>query len=161
MKIKNLIIVIFTICFASEVLAAGGGGGGSEDESLKTATKFVESGKKLEKKGKIEKAKKRYEKAFEYLLKANKKDSSNPDVLNYMGFTSRKLGDFTNAERYYQMGLDIDPKHVGINEYMGELYLSTNRPELAKERLAVLKDCNCEEYDELKALIEGKKESKY
>ena len=60
-----------------------------------------------------------------------------------------------------QMGLDIDPKHVGINEYMGELYLSTNRPELAKERLAVLKDCNCEEYDELKALIEGKKESKY
>ena len=46
MKIKNLIIVIFTICFASEVLAAGGGGGGSEDESLKTATKFVESGKK-------------------------------------------------------------------------------------------------------------------
>jgi hypothetical protein len=33
--------------------------------------------------------------------------------------------------------------------------------ELAKERLGVLKDCNCEEYVELKEIIEGTKNSKY
>jgi hypothetical protein len=32
---------------------------------------------------------------------------------------------------------------------------------MAKERLEVLKTCNCEEYDELKEIIEGTKESKY
>ena len=44
---------------------------------------------------------------------------------------------------------------------MGELFVVTNRMDLAKERLAVLKNCNCEEYEELKAVIEGKKDSKY
>ena len=44
---------------------------------------------------------------------------------------------------------------------LGELYLSTNRPEKAKERLAVLQNCNCEEYEELKAIIDGTKQSKY
>ena len=161
MKIKNLIIVIFTICFASEVLAAGGGGGGSEDESLKTATKFVESGKKLEKKGKIEKAKKRYEKAQELLLKSNKKKPLQADTLNYLGFTTRKLGDYENGEKYYLLGLEIDPNHKGINEYLGELYVATNRMDLAKERLKVLETCNCEEYNELKEIIEGTKKSKY
>ena len=52
------------------------------------------------------------------------------------------------------MGLKIEADHLGINEYLGELYVETDRIELAKERLQVLKDCNCEEYDELKELIE-------
>ena len=78
-----------------------------------------------------------------------------------MGFTSRKLGDYENAEKYYLKGLSIDPKHNGINEYLGELYVTTNRHNLAVERLEVLKDCNCDEYEELKAIIAGEKVSKY
>ena len=62
---------------------------------------------------------------------------------------------------YYLQGLQIEPNHIGINEYLGELYVVTNRMDLAKERLNILKACNCEEYDELKAIIEGKKKSKY
>ena len=86
---------------------------------------------------------------------------SQADTLNYLGFTTRKLGDFKKGEEYYLQGLQIDPKHKGINEYLGELYVVTNRMELAKERLEVLKDCNCEEYGELKEIIEGTKKSKY
>ena len=41
------------------------------------------------------------------------------------------------------------------------LYVVTNRIDLAKERLNVLNNCNCEEYVELKEIIEGKKKSKY
>ena len=59
------------------------------------------------------------------------------------------------------MGLEINPNHVGINEYLGELYVITNRMDLAQKRLAVLMNCNCKEFDELKAVIDGKKESKY
>ena len=55
----------------------------------------------------------------------------------------------------------IEPGHIGINEYLGELYVATNRMELAKERLTILKDCNCEEYNELKEIIDGTKKSKY
>jgi hypothetical protein len=33
--------------------------------------------------------------------------------------------------------------------------------DLARERLKVLENCNCEEYAELKDIIEGVKESKY
>jgi len=33
--------------------------------------------------------------------------------------------------------------------------------DMAKERLEVLKTCNCEEYAELKEIIEGTKKSKY
>ena len=55
----------------------------------------------------------------------------------------------------------IDPKHVGINEYLGELYVATKRHNLAVERLEVLSDCNCQEYEDLKNIIEGKKVSKY
>ena len=37
----------------------------------------------------------------------------------------------------------------------------TKRIDMAKERLDVLKNCNCQEYDELKEIIEGTKKSKY
>ena len=75
-------------------------------------------------------------------------------TLNYLGFTTRKLGDFENGEKYYLEGLAIKPNHKGINEYLGELYVETGRIELAKERLEVLSGCSCEEYDELKELID-------
>ena len=44
---------------------------------------------------------------------------------------------------------------------MGELYVATNRLNLAKERLKILENCNCEEYTQLKEIIEGTKKSKY
>ena len=59
------------------------------------------------------------------------------------------------------LGLKIEPDHKGINEYLGELYVVTNRIELAKQRLDVLKNCNCKEYKELKDIIDGNKKSKY
>ena len=60
------------------------------------------------------------------------------DGWNSIGYASRKLGNFEDAERYYNLGLEIDSKHKGILEYQGELYLQTNRLEKAKENLAIL-----------------------
>ena len=76
------------------------------------------------------------------------------DILNYLGFVNRKMNKIEDAEIYFVMGLELSPNHLSINEYLGELYVATNRIDLAKERLNVLKDCNCEEYNKLKKIIE-------
>jgi tetratricopeptide (TPR) repeat protein len=81
---------------------------------------------------------------------------NNPDVLNLMGFSKRKLGDQTAAMEYYDKALSLQPDHIGANEYLGELYLELKLPAKAQERLDVLQQVcgNCEEYGELKEKIE-------
>ena len=161
--IKNLLISLF---ISTLVVSSSYAAGSSDSDSSKTKTKYdmavthIKASKNFEKKDKLEKAKKRYEKAQKLLIQSNKKSPNKADTLNYLGFTTRKLGDFENGEKYYLQGLSIDPNHVGINEYLGELYVATNRHNLAVERLEVLKNCNCKEYDQLKAVIAGEK-SKY
>ena len=151
------LIYILTFCIISQT--AFGAGSDSSDsntylDKYKSAKNLVNRGKKLEEKGKTEKALKLYNSAYKQLLEAYKIERRNPDILNYLGFTLRKTGNFEQAEKYYLQGLEIKPDHDGINEYLGELYIQTNRIDKAKERLAVLKNCNCEEYNELKTLIE-------
>ena len=162
---KILKILIITILPTSPVYSAGSSNDGGSKVKANTpfssATMRIKKAKKLEKKGKIEKSKKLYNEALKYLYKANKENPADPNILNYLGFANRKVDNFKDAEIYYLMGLEIDPKHVGINEYLGELYVITKRHNLAIERLEVLSDCNCKEYQELKDVIEGKKVSKY
>ena len=160
---KNLIAYVFSSLFLIfNVYAAGS----SDSGSSKTKTQYdmavshINAAKKFEQKNKLDKAKNKYEKAQKLLIQSNNKFPNKADTLNYLGFTTRKLGDFENGEKYYLQGLAIDPKHKGINEYLGELYVATNRHNLALERLEVLKDCNCKEFDQLKAVIAGEK-SKY
>ena len=151
---QNLILIIifyFALIISSYGAASSSSSGSSNYDK---GASIIKKGKKLEAKGKIEKANKRYEKALKYLIKSNEEEPNQADTLNYLGFALRKLGNFEDAEKYYLLGLNIKPEHHGINEYLGELYIATNRINLAKERLEVLKNCNCEEYGELKELIE-------
>ena len=148
---------MITLLMNSTLFAAGGDGGGSSDASLyDEAVKLVKRAGKLERKDKLDKAKKLYSQAFTKLEKAHKKNKKDPDILNYMGYTSRKVGNFDVAEKFYLQGLSIKPNHNGINEYLGELYVQTNRIDKANERLAILKNCNCEEYKELELIIKNK-----
>ena len=140
----------------SEFAHSAGSDSSSNDSKtnyFNDAKKLVKRAGKLEKKEKIDKAKKLYSQAFEKLEKAYSSDKSNPDILNYMGYTSRKNGNFEQAEKFYLKGLNIKPDHNGINEYLGELYVQTNRIDKANERLEVLKNCNCEEFKELELII--------
>ena len=158
MKKNLLLIFIFYLALIVPSYGAASGGDGSavkKKTNYEKGAYIIKKAKRYEKKGKIEKANKRYKKALEYLMKSNEKNPNQPDTLNYLGFTLRKLGNFEEAEKYYLEGLSIKPDHYGINEYLGELYIQTNRIELAKERLEVLENCNCEEYNELKEVIEN------
>ena len=164
---KLLIIFILSLLLTPNSFSAGSSGSssGGDNSSTKSdydkAVNLIKFAKKYEKQSKIDKAQKNYKKANKLLIKYNKKKPNNADTLNYLGFTTRKLGDFVGGENYYLQGLVIKPDHNGINEYLGELYVVTNRISLAKERLEILKSCNCAEYEELKAVIEGTKKSKY
>jgi tetratricopeptide (TPR) repeat protein len=149
--------IVYIILISLMTQYAYSAGSDSSDESKSNyyddAKKLVKRAGKLEKKEKIDKAKKLYSQAFKKLEKAYSSEKKNPDILNYMGYTSRKIGNFEQAEKFYLTGLSIKPDHNGINEYLGELYVQTNRIEKANERLDVLKNCNCEEYKELELII--------
>ena len=161
---KLIYTLLIIIALTNNSFSAGSSSDNDSSPKVSDYTKaknLVKAAKKYEKKGKIEKAQKRYAKAQKLLLKSNKKKPLQADTLNYLGFTTRKLGDYEKGEEFYLQGLQIEPNHNGINEYLGELYIATNRMDMAKERLEVLKTCNCEEYEELKEIIDGTKKSKY
>ena len=161
--IKNTLITFFLLALLSTNTYSAGTSSSSDSNvsDYTKAVKYVKAAKKYEKNGKTEKANKRYMKALKLLIKSNKSKPNKADTLNYLGFTTRKLGDFETGEKYYLQGLAIEPNHIGINEYLGELYVATNRIDLANERLKILESCNCKEYDSLKQIIAGTKKSKY
>ena len=158
-SISLFLLILFSIY--SQAAGTDDGNSSKVKSDYNKAVLLIKSAKKYEKKNKTKKANKRYEKALSLLIKSNEKIPNKADTLNYLGFTTRKLGDYMGGEKYYLQGLAIEPGHNGINEYLGELYVATNRINLAKERLKVLENCNCEEYNELKEIIAGTKVSKY
>ena len=164
---KNIFFTLIILILLSTNSYAAGSSSSSNESANKIKSNYdkavtlIKSAKKKKKKGNTVKANKRYKKALNLLVRSNKKKPNQADTLNYLGFTTRKLGDYAGGEKYYLQGLAIEPEHNGINEYLGELYVATNRIDLAKKRLKVLENCNCEEYGELKEIIAGTKKSKY
>ena len=158
-NIKLLLTLCFLLTFSfnlNSTYAASSSGGNDNNQTnlYKSGKKLVLRAKKLEEKNKIEKANKLYLEAYDKLEKAYAQNKKDADILNYLGYTLRKTGSLEKAEKFYLKGLELDAGHLGINEYLGELYVQTGRIGLAKERLEVLNGCKCEEYNELKELIE-------
>ena len=94
------------------------------------------------------------------LQQADKLQPNNADVNNLLGYSNRKLGKLDVSLGYYQKALKLTPKHLGANEYLGELYLMMNQPAKAKIQLATLaKICGktCEQYLDLKKGIDSYK----
>ena len=127
--------------------ADGGNGGGSgTPTTYEGAAALVEAA--------------RYRKAIRTLEKLNRKEPGNADVLNLLGFAHRKLGEVETAFDYYRKALAADPGHLGANEYLGELYLETDRLREAEGRLARLDEAcpsGCEERRELAEAIDAYK----
>ena len=126
----------------------------AKNSNFKKGKDALKQALKYEKKNKVKKANKKLEKALKYFVSAYNEYPNNVEIINFLGFTYNKIGDFIMTEIYYKEGLSIDPNNILINKRLGELYISTKRMELAKERLKVLSLCNCEEYINLKKIIE-------
>ena len=122
----------------------------------KLGFKELERAIKTEKKGKLKKAKIKFEKALDYFLKANAEDPANPDILNYLGLCSAKLGFDENAEIYYLLGLELNNEHKSLKFNLGTFYFYENRVHEAKNILVSLENCQCKEYLNLKNLLNNR-----
>ena len=126
----------------------------AQNSNFKKGRDALKQALKYEKKNKIKKANKKYEKALRYFVSAYEESPYNVEIINLLGFTYFKVGDLLMTEIYYKEGLSIDPKNTLINKRLGLLYINTKRVDLAKERLKALNTCNCEEYNYLKDIID-------
>ena len=94
--------------------------------------------------------------AIKWLTAAERADARNADVQNLLGFAHRKSGKLDLAFKYYERALQLNPRHLGAHEYVGEAYLMANNLPKAEEHLAALKRyCGrvCEERDDLEKAI--------
>lgn len=94
--------------------------------------------------------------AIRSLSSAALRDTRNADIHNSLGYAYRHTGQLDLAFRHYHRALQLNPRHRGAHEYVGEAYLLVNDLTRAEEHLAALeKICliPCEEYDDLKHAI--------
>jgi tetratricopeptide (TPR) repeat protein len=149
LKIAALALLVATPCFAM-----GGGGGGMSGgygggmhssagfDDYATAVRMIHHEK--------------YAEAVPYLNRALQERPNNADVLNYLGYTHRMLGDYQGSLDFYTRALARDPDHKGVHEYLGELYLKMNRLADAQAQLTELtRLCSdgCEEKEVLTKAI--------
>ena len=141
-------IVIFSLFLSQTTFAAG------TDDSSDTSSYDgnYKLGLELVKKEKYKSAISK----FKSLINKKSDNYTQADIYNYLGYTHRKLKDYDAAETYYLKALKLDSDHLGALEYMGELYLETNRIEEAKKSLQKIKSVageSSDEYLELSFLI--------
>ena len=80
----------------------------------------------------------------------------NADINNYYGFIYRKMGQYGKSGQFYKKALQLDPRHKGALEYQGELFIKTNKKELAEKNLILLKNIcgtSCPEYKKLEKAL--------
>lgn len=89
----------------------------------------------------------RYEDAIGlFQLVADKRD---PEVLNGLGYSHRKLGKVEQGIAFYTAALDANPDYILAREYLGEGYVKLGQIDKAREQLSEIGTrCGtaCEEY---------------
>ena len=99
----------------------------------------------------------RYDEGIAELKAASKLAGPHPDVLTYLGFANRKLGNTETAFSYYSAALAIDPGHLSANEYLGEYYVELGdlqRANAQLEKLEALCPFGCAQTVELRKWID-------
>ncbi|MEM8750771.1 MAG: tetratricopeptide repeat protein [Pseudomonadota bacterium] len=96
----------------------------------------------------------RYDEALNVLHLADNK--SDPRILNFLGYSTRKLGRIEEGLGYYQAAVKADPDYTLVREYMGEAFLQLGQVDKAREQLnEIANRCgtNCAEYAMLETEI--------
>lgn len=98
----------------------------------------------------------RYEEAITLLKLANNKND--PRILNYLGYSNRKLGRVHEGLTYYTAALKADPDYTLVMEYMGEAFLQLGQVDKARALLTEIeKRCGtgCQDYTMLDKQIQN------
>jgi tetratricopeptide (TPR) repeat protein len=86
----------------------------------------------------LDKARKQYAGACDYFGAALQRKPQMHEAWNYVGYTSRKLGEYDKALTAYEEALRLNPTYNEAIEYRGEAYLGLNRIEDAKAAYMIL-----------------------
>ena len=81
-----------------------------------------------------------WQEAVAYFKKAVAADAKNAEAYNLMGYSYRRMGEADPAFEAYAKALDLNPRHRGANEYLGQTYLLVGDTAMAQAQLAILKD---------------------
>jgi Flp pilus assembly protein TadD len=87
-------------------------------------------------------------------------EPTNADLRNWLGYAFRHEKRYEEAFDQYRAALQLDPKHRGAHEYIGETYLLTGNKAKAREHLAALEricGTKCDEYRDLQKAIASAK----
>jgi Flp pilus assembly protein TadD len=106
--------------------------------------------------GKIALDRKNWGEAVGRFGQAALRDPDNADLQNYLGYSYRKLGQLDAAFKHYRRALELNPRHRGAHEYVGEAYLMVGDLTRAEEHLAALRRIcliPCEELGDLERQI--------
>ena len=154
-----LTLALASLMVSSLAFAAGGGGGG---ESMNTTTPSKPADPNFSQAKAMIEAR-NYGPALPLLQQVVAKDPRNADAYNLLGYATRKSGNAQASLQYYTTALQIDPKHLGAHEYIGEAYLMLDQPQQAEQHLARLDSLcvfGCVEQRTLKAAIANYKAGK-
>jgi len=99
------------------------------DKLAKTADEATDEKKKAKAQ---DKAQRQYENARGYFAAALQRKQDMYEAWNYVGYTSRKLGDYDKALLAYDEALRLNPSYNEAIEYRGVAYLGLNRIDDAK-----------------------------
>lgn len=149
---KVMLCTILALGIAGQSIAAGAYSGGQGGGNSWQYENVNDDAFGLYRKAKKNLRKKRFEKALGLLLKAEQRDTESADIQNLLGYTYRHLEKYDLSYSHYKKALTLDPEHVGATEYLGQLYVSTGRLNLANKQLAKLKmfcGVRCDEYQSL------------
>ena len=102
--------------------------------------------------GKTAIADKNWPEAIKRFQQAALRDPDSADLHNYLGYSYRNLKQMELAFKYYHRSLELNPRHRGAHEYVGEAYLIMGDVQSAERHLAALREIcliPCEELDDL------------
>jgi len=100
--------------------------------------------------------KKDWAEAARLFQRAEIRHPDHADLQNILGFSYRNLKQYDLAFQHYKRAIEIDPRHRGAHEYIGETYLMTGDLADAEKHLAALKAIcllPCEELKDLERAI--------
>jgi Flp pilus assembly protein TadD len=99
--------------------------------------------------------------ALQRFRQAALRDPDSADLQNYLGYAHRKLGQMEPAFAHYRKALELNPRHRGAHEYVGEAYLMVGDLASAEKHLAALREIcllGCSELEDLEREVAAYRE---